>query len=134
MNFGESVGDFLAVCADILNGGGGGKSWDFTESFDAGEVEIAGIFDNVIPIFATHNIQYGTASGGGGSDAAHAIDEDGTRKTFVVTNGIGAVAHNECRKIIEASKIVGFRNIVWGFDFDDVFCFATKTHGREAGN
>ncbi len=55
VDFGEGIGDFLAVGADILDWGGGGETGDFAQGFDAGQAFVAGISDDVIPELAPHN-------------------------------------------------------------------------------
>lgn len=69
-DFGQSVGDFLAVGADVLNGSCAGEAGDFAEGFDAGKAALAGIRDDVVPIFAAHDFDLLTFGG----DAAHAVD------------------------------------------------------------
>ena len=57
VNADEGVGDFLAVGADVLDGGGASEAGDFTESFDASEAFIHGVFYDVVPIFAAHDFE-----------------------------------------------------------------------------
>ena len=54
----ESVGNVLAVGADILNGGGTGEARNLGEGFDASEIPFAGAGDNGVPIGAAKSIQH----------------------------------------------------------------------------
>ena len=88
IDFGESVGDFLTVSADVLNWCSAGETRDFAESFDAGKTAFGGEFDDVVPEFATH----GFDGGGFGRDATHTIDNNYTTIAFVVADGVSATA------------------------------------------
>ena len=70
----EGVGDFLAVSADILNWSSADEAGDFAESFDAGEILLAGVFDYGIPWLAPHDFESGLVAIFSSGNAAHAID------------------------------------------------------------
>ena len=53
----EGISDFLAVGADVLDGGGASEAGDFGEGFDAGEALIYGVFYDIIPVFAAHDFE-----------------------------------------------------------------------------
>ena len=119
----------MAVGADVLDGGGSGESGDFAEGFDASETSFAGIGDDVVPVFATHDFEFGTIRSGSFSDALHTVDDDCTTKTFVVANSVGAIAERYGGEVVLFGKTVGIRNFFGGFNFEDVASRATKAHG-----
>ena len=53
--FNESVGELLAVGADILNWGRAGQAGDFAHGFDTGKAFFAREFNDVVPIFSAHD-------------------------------------------------------------------------------
>lgn len=63
-----------------------------------------------------------------------AVGEDDAGIAFVVADGVGAIAEDENREIVGTSKIISFGNIFGLFDFDNISCWATKTHGGKARN
>lgn len=54
----KCVGDFLAVGTDILDGCGAGEARNLGEGFDAGEAFIDGVFYDIIPVFAAHDLDF----------------------------------------------------------------------------
>ena len=83
VNFGrdESVGEFLAVSANILNWSGSSKTWNFAERFDAGKIMTAGKRNYVVPVFAAHDFEFGAVFEVGFCDAEYAIFDDDAVKT-----------------------------------------------------
>ena len=84
----------MAVGADVLDGGGASEAGDFTESFDASEAFIHGVFYDVVPIFAAHDFEAGGALL---ENSTHAINNNNTVEAFIMTDGVGTVAEDENR-------------------------------------
>ena len=55
----ECIRNVLAVSADVLDGGGASETGDLAHGFDAGEASFHGVFDDVVPVFATHDFELG---------------------------------------------------------------------------
>ena len=93
VNFGrdESVGEFLAVSADILNRGSSSETWNFAESFDAGKIMTAGKRDYVVPVFAAHDFEFGAVFEVGFCNAEYAVFDDDAVEAFVVTDSVCAI-------------------------------------------
>ena len=87
----------MAVGADVLDGGGTDEAGDFGEGFDAGEAFADSVFDDMIPIFATHDAKAKAVVDRLFGDAAHAVDDDDAIVAFVVTDGVGTVAEDKSR-------------------------------------
>ena len=115
----------MAVGADVLDGGSAGETGDFAHGFDAGEAMFAGIGDNVIPVFAAHDFDDAWILLG---DTAHAVDNNDTIVTFVVTDSVGAVAHDEGGELVLSGEAVGVRYFFGVFDFNNVAGWATEAH------
>ena len=132
----KSLRNILAVGADVLDGGGGGVAGDAAQGFDAGEVFAASVGDDVVPVFAAHDLNYveevllDIFFG----DAAHAVDDDGAREAFVMAERVGAATENESREILKRSEIVSVGNFGGGFDFDYITGGAAEAHGGKTGN
>ena len=120
----------MTVGTDILNGGTASEARNFAHGFDASEATFAGIFNDVIPIFAAHNLKF---IWGKFVDSAHAVDNNYTIKAFVVTEGVGAVAEDKSREMVLSGEAVGFGKVFGTFDFDDISSGTTKTHGGKTG-
>ena len=115
----------MTVSADVLDWGGAGEAGDFAQSFDSGEVFLTSVFDNIIPQLAPHNFDGVIIF----NDATDAVDDDGAVETFVVTDGVGAVAEHEDGKVVSLGKFKGFGNFAWLFYLDDVASGTADAHG-----
>ena len=128
--FDEGVGNVLAVGTDVLDRGGAGEAGDFAHGFDASETFGHGVFDDVVPVVATQDFEYGAAVVGWRfGDTAHAIDDNNTVEAFVVADGVGAVAHDKSGKMVLLGKTIGVGDVGGLLDFDDVASGAAEAHG-----
>ena len=118
----------LAVGTDVLNGGSAGETGDFRKIFDASETFGDGVFDDVVPIFAAHNFEAETVYDWLFEHATHAVNDNDTVKTFVMTDGVGAKTENESREFHGASKTVGVFDVARGFDLENIASRATQAH------
>ncbi len=116
-DFGEDVGNLLAVGTDVLDGSSAGEARDFGQGFDAGETFAASILDDVIPVFAAHDFEAEAVFNGLFEHALHAVDNDDAVETFIATDGVGAVAEDKSREFERASKAVSVGDIARSFDF-----------------
>ena len=130
----------MTVGADVLNRGSGGKSGDFAESFDAGEASFAGVGDNIVPRFATHDFDsvvvfvWVVTCFCNIGNAAHAIDNNDATKTFITANSVGATTEDENWEILGGGKFVSFGDFTWLLNFDAIFGGATDAHSSDARN
>ena len=127
----EGLGDVLAVGADVLYWGGGGVAGDFTESLDTGKAALAGVGDDVVPVFATHYLNLATRHS---FNAPHTVNEDDAVETVVVTDDVSTVAEDEYREVLLSGEIVGLGDFGGLLDLDDVLGGTAEAHGSEAGN
>ena len=68
------------------------------------------------------------------SDTTHAVDNNNAVKTFIATNGVGAIAEDKSGEILLLSKEVSVGNIGGVFYFQNIARWATKAHGGKAGD
>ncbi len=125
---GQDVRNLLTVGTDVLDGGGAGETGDFGKAFDTGEAFGNGVFDDVVPVFATHNFEAEAVFDGFFEHSAHAVDDDYAVKTFVVTDGVGAKTENKSREFHGAGKAVSVFNVTRGFDLEDIASRAPQAH------
>lgn len=126
----KSIGDFLAVGTDVLDGGGGGKAGDFAESFDASETLAASVSDDVVPVFAAHDSISGLIL----EDSTHAVDDDDARETVVVTNSVGAATEGEGGEIVSSCKAISVGDFFGFFDFENIASGAAEAHSSKTRN
>ena len=139
LDFCEDVGDLLAVGADVLDGGGTSETGDFAEGFDASKAAGAGVVDDIVPVFAAHDLYLLSETGvvtcpGSAGDATEAVDDDDAVKTCIVANGVGAVAEDKDWQILLFGKIISVGDVGLGFNFNDITSRATETHGSKTRN
>ena len=125
----KDIRDLLVVSADVLDGGGGGEAGDFAHGLDAGETLLAGVSDDVIPVFAAHDFDTSVmVSDRFANDSAHAIDDDDAVKAFIVADSIGAIAESEGWKLVLPGKFIGVTNFLRIFDFDNITSGTAEAH------
>lgn len=105
----------MAVGTDVLDRGGTGEAGDLAEGFDASETALAGISDDVVPVFAAHDFELGSGADGLGFDAGHAVDDDDAGEAFVVADGVGAIAEDKSGHVELTSEAVGIGDVSGGF-------------------
>lgn len=118
----------LAVGTDVLDGSSAGETGDFRKTFDASETFGNGVFDDVVPVFAAHNFKAETVCDWFFEHSAHAVDDDYSVKTFVVTDSIRAKTENKSREFHGASKTVSVFDVARGFDLENIAGRATQAH------
>ena len=116
----------MAVGANILDGGTAGKTGDFAHGFDASVILVAGVFNDIVPVFTAHDFDDVVATLCG--NAAHTVDDNDAIEAFVVSESVGAVTEDESREMILAGKTIGVGNFVWAFDFDDIAGGTPEAH------
>ncbi len=128
--FDESVGEFLAVGTDVLDGGGAGEAWDTAQGFNTGEASFASVGHYIVPVFAPHNFKTSRVTRRCYDfDAAHAVDDDDAVEAFIVAKRVGTVTEDESREIELAGETVGVGNVLLCLYFENIAGGAAKTHG-----
>ena len=125
----KGVRNILAIGTDVLDGGTTSKTRDFTHGLDAGKAFTRRVFNDIVPVFATHDFDFAILL----RDATHAVNDDNTVEAIVVTEGVGAISENESRELGLSSEIISFGDFSRGFDFNDITSWATEAHGSKAG-
>ena len=130
----------MTVGADVLDGGGSGKTGDTAQGFDAGKASFASVGDDIVPWFTTHDLDGVVIFVGIAiclcdiGDAAHAVDDNDTMKTFVVTDGVGTTTKDKNGEVLGGGKFVGFGDFAWLLDFDAIFGGTANAHSSDTRN
>ena len=119
----------MTVGTDILDWSGSGETRDFAEGFDAGEAAFAGVGDNIVPVLTAHDFNCTRLIDF--SNSAHAIDDDGTFETFVMTKGVSTVTENKGGEMILTGEAVGVGNFFGAFNFDNVASDTAEAHSSK---
>lgn len=130
----DGVFGFLAVGADVLDGGSSQAAGNFGHGFDAGEAFFADEGDKIVPDDAA--VDFDFEFGGGFLENVEThdfVNDDGAGEAFVFSERVGAGAEKIKGEAFFFDKFEGIGEFCLVFDFYDEIGGAAKAHGGKGG-
>ncbi len=130
----DGLRDLLAVGADVLDGRGAGEAGDAGEALHAGEVEVAGVEDEGVPVEAGGGAEIDVAGEVAPLDGEGEGEvEDEAGKARVGDEQVGAAAERVEGEVVGFGEGYGFEEFGLGANLGEEARGATDAEGGEGG-